>query len=280
MFVALELTQHGAGGIRNRIREILYRPVPEMQDAEALGRRYLLIRAPLVRGVPDWEEIAVLAGRYAGRMLLPDGVIPPEGSPIRTIQCPGFMRKVLCETVCALIDQTRMPLYRRILGFIDPDASHRDWLPQLLRHFTTIQVVTDREALYEETALEMMEKMGAPVAVRGNGALTPDCVLALAPDHTRFPRELRFSCPVMTSGSLAPLRNTDIITAPEIEASESLRLLSPEGVSPHRFAAALHEYCGLELARYRAATVRYNYQQISLAEAARLLLAAVEFPAV
>lgn len=272
MFVALELTEQKNKGIFDPIFNILTKPKAHLDEAEALGAPFGLIRAAARQGVPDWGRIEALADRFADRMLLPDGVIPPEDSLIAGLRCPRHEKRVLLETACALIQRTRMPMYRRVLGLIDEEGDHADLLYPLLRQYTSVQVVTRNTAGYTAAAEEMMERLGAPVQVGTSLSLLSDCVLILAPGAAFGEEAQRLPCPVLCGDVFDPPWPCRRITALEAATFPELDQCCPQGISPHRLAGALYEYCDVDTGSYVARKMLYNSRLTDVADVVRALL--------
>lgn len=279
MFVALELVEQDTAGqgIFGSIFNILTRPKPWLEKAEFLGARYGVIHAADGARGPDWEAIEALAGRFAGRMLLPGGLTPPPGSAIARPPCPRFEKKVLLATACELIRRTRMPMYRRILGVIDPEAAHTDLLFPLLRHYTSVRVVTGNLERYEQAAARMMEELGAPVLVGSAVSLLEGCVLILAPGAAG--PEGALPCPVLAGEGFPALPGQERIESLRAGVTAELAARCPGGIAPHRFAAALHDLCGADPGVYVAEQMRFGYKSCTLPEAAQAILQASGAPA-
>lgn len=271
MFVTLELQQPNRRGLLKYASALLPRPRPEVAERDAFGVRYALIRAQLRGGEPDWQAVEAAAGRYAGRMLFPDDVSPPPGSGMRAVSCPRFELRVLCDTACELVKRTRMPMYRRVLGLFDPQAEYSELLYPLLHHYTTIRVVTADPRLYDDAADRMLEQLGAPVLLGTDSSAFADCVLVLAPGTPAAPLKLRPPCPVLSTAPL-PLPGGDNFYAPEAVVQPEIAALCPPGTSPRHFAAALHDYCEVDVGSYTADRLSHSGRLCTLEESAGLLL--------
>lgn len=264
MFVALELISPQKQGVWGKVVRLLRRPKTTLEQVDALGVRYGVLRA-VVRedGGLDWPLVEELAGRFANRLLLPDHLELPPDSLLGALSCPEFQKKTLVATACHIIQQTRMPLYRRVLGLIDLDGSCADLLFPLLQQYCTVHVVTHRPDIYHAAAGDMMEQLGAPVLVGDQLTLLSQCVLVLAtgdvPDQTT-----PLPCPVLEGSPPPTQRQWDVITDLRVSPPQEVASLCPPGISPHRFAAALFEYCGLPTEDFAAAQVVYNHAAVPI----------------
>lgn len=294
VFIALELVEQNRTGIAGRLRRglaRLARPRLAPEEAEALGARYLLLRAPTSGEGPDWAAVAAAAGRFVDRMLLPDGLEPPAGSGIRPVRCPDFAVRVLLATACEIIRRTRMPMYRRVLGLIDPDAAYCHLLAPLLHHYTSVRVVTGKPWIYEAAAARVLAELGAPVLV--GETLTADCVLALFPGGAgqfpggagQFPGgagdfRVAAPCPVLVGPGCAPSSEwgphlvRDLLSDPIPVLADEVAARSPAGIAPHRFAAALCDHAGVApnaFGNLAAQSLLHNRRPRDLEEIVRML---------
>lgn len=276
VFLALELVESKQKGIFGFLSNILTKPTATWEEAEACGVRYGLVRAPRTRTAePNWTAIAQLVGRFADRVLLPDDLVLPPQSPLAPFCCPRFEQKVLLATACEIIKRTRMPMYRRIVGLIDPDGDYTDYLPVLLRHYTTVRVITENLQEYERAAAEMMDQLGAPVLIGTAPSILAECVLVVAPGRTFNDAGTTLPCPVLAGEQFDPPFRCHLISGLQAGGSPELAAQTPSGISPHRFAAALYEDSGvLPTGGFVAGKMLLDYKISDLPEVVRAVMQA------
>lgn len=265
MFVALETTGPGPNGIFGGILGILTKPKARLETRKVLGAVYGVIIAAEPSRAADWRRVAELAGRYADRVLLPDGI---DASPVVSEPAfPRFERLVLLKTAVELIKQTRMPMYRRVAGLIDEDGRYADFLFPLLHHYTAVKVLTGRPGHYSEEADRMMEELGAPVILCEDYSALTDCALIIAPDGIAFCEKL--CCPVLSKKPPKTRQESEFITDLTVIPEPELAAACPVGIDQHKFLAALYEYCGVEAASRPAGMVTWRYARAGLGEVAK-----------
>lgn len=236
----LEAVEPHYDGIFGGILNILTKPKPRIEVREAYGAAYGVI-VTSKPAAADWRKITALAGRYGDTMLFPEGVIPPP--PLCEAGCPRFASRLILGTAVEIIKRTRMPMYRRIAGLVDENGKYADFLFKLLHHYTTVKVLSKRYELYEAQASRMMEELGAPVILCEDYASLSDCVLIIAPDGIETTGKL--GCPILGKPAVTP-QSSDFITNLRFVPSVEQAMLCPSGIEPHKFFAALYEYCGVE----------------------------------
>lgn len=267
MFVSLEITQPVPQGILGRLRGILSRPKAWVEPRECCGGQYVSLCFNLGKNGPNWENIQRLAEEYAPLVLVPEGLNPPESSGL-SVYTPtsGFRRQVLLHTACEMIALTKMPMYRRVLGLIDVDGDWADQLFPLLRHYTSIKVVTRNLSRYRFAGEQMMEELGAPVLVGEQLSSLSDCVLVLSPVDFSSQEDFRLPCPVLTGGTCSLRYRPLLMEKPEVGLPRFAE--APPGIPEHLFAAALYELCDVEGINLAAKHLLLGHKRSHLAEAA------------
>jgi hypothetical protein len=267
VFVALELIDREIGGLLRKIRERLARPMVWLDAGECLGGRYAVLHVETSGGKIDWEAVERICGSYAGKLLLPENLEIPTGGRLRRLPLRRFGEQVLLKTACAWGDRTRLPMYRRMAGFIDPAGNHTDMLPVLLKHFTSIKVLTEEAQIYGEAAEQMMEELGAPVLLAEDFDSFRDCVLVVAPAAVHTDREVTFPCPILCGDSFEAAGRFERISGLQAAVREPVRSCCPRGIRPHDFAGALYECCGVVTSDFLPESLLYNYRRANMAEA-------------
>lgn len=271
MFACLELIQSENKGILKKLFNILTMPRVEQSVAHACDVEFLMIQVYGAEKGEWWNQVEQAAGRFASRMLLPEGCVPPPDSIVDKMRCPAYEREILLRTACMLIDRTRMPLYRRFLGLYDPDGRYMDFALPLLKHYSGLHVVTQQAGAYARMGERVMEELGAPLQISSQPDALSEAVLLLVPEPERLPEGFVPHCTVLTGGYFNPGAGWDVISSlrlkPDIPPEEI-----PHGIEPDALAGALHEFGGLRLRDYTAQTMLYNGRSVNLSQASAELL--------
>jgi len=268
VFVSLEITRPVSRGILGRLKGILSKPKAWVEPRECCGGQYASLCFDPGKTGPDWEKIRRLAEEYAPFVLAPEGLAPPEDSGLRVYNpTSGFRRQVLLHTTCEMIALTKMPMYRRVLGLIDTDGDWADQLYPLLRHYTSVKVVTKNLSRYRFAADQMMEELGAPVLVGEQLSSLSDCVLVVAPGDFSSREDFRLPCPVLTGGVCELRYRPLLVEKPEVGLPRFAGP-PPPGIPEHLFAAALYELCDVDGISLTAKRLLLGHKRSLPAEAA------------
>ena len=271
VFVALELTGREPDGVLARLRNKLIRPKFRLEQASCLGGRYALLKWEGA-GEPDWAAIEQICGSYTGRLLLPDGLSPPQESKIKRIIMPGYDNMVLQKTACGIIDRTKMPMYRRVLGFIDMEGAYDFMLDKLLMHFTAAKVYTRNVDVYNKAAVRVMDELGASVILAEDFTALGDCVLVLSPGTVYTDMSPGFRCPVVSCGPFVASGSYRLVSGLVCEPVWEVLAACPIGIRPHDFAGALYEYCGITSTTFLAKVMLFDYQITGLDQAVKAVI--------
>ena len=273
MFVCLVVQKQNSAGIFQRLINILTAPKVQAQTMCACGVEYLLIKAESGRKGVNWQKVERLAGSLAEEILAPEDVKLPPSSPLKRYNCTLFNRQVLLRSACELIDRTRMPMYRRILGLVDDTGEYADFLNELLKHYTSVKVVTQATDVYEKAAQDMMEQWGAPVFVGTEPESLAECVLILAPKGMQSVCSFRSGCPVLLGDreTASGQNSQDVFTGLRVQPKKELLELVPTGIDPHLFMGALLEYGGVQPAGLTAEKLFCNCKKTALTQAAEII---------
>jgi len=156
-----------------------------------------------------------------------------------------------------------MPMYRRVVGILDSRGAHGGMLPELLKYYTTAKIYTHNTPYYRQAAQAMMEEYGAPVQLCELPEGLLDCVLVLAPSGVEGCEAVRFLGPVLSPrDTLRAPAAFDHVTELRVLPSPPMRELVPRAVSPHRFAGALYEFCGVNMAGFVAGCAMLNSTRV------------------
>lgn len=268
MFVALEIIQKEPGGVFGRLRGMLVKPKLWLETGECAGAHYALLRVEASgrRDRIDWRAVERICGSYRNKLLLPEGLEPPIETGLVRPELRRFNDRVFQHTACEVIAQTRMPMYKRVLGFIDREAKYSHMLNELLRHYTSVRVVTDNLDRYHTEAERLLEELGAPVVVGTGLDSLAGCVLILSPGAFYTSQAAAFSCPVVAGDVFVAGGRCDLVTALRTVPGEPVRSACPAGIDPHDFAGALYEFCSADISTFLAERLLYNYRAAALPE--------------
>ncbi len=275
VFSALHVIPRGQGGIFSRLHSILTKPKTWAEPKEINGANYSVIYAETdSSGQPDWRKVEYLAKDWSRWVVLPQALQDslPTGSTLRVFNGEQFAADMLLHTACELIRQTRMPMYRRALGILDPQGNNAHMLYTLLKHYTLIKVVTNNLPLYEDAAEQMMDELGAPVLLSNQLSFLSDCVLVLAPEAFSSQEDVRLHCPVLchSESSLKLQYRCDTLTQPLPALPKGGEC--PEQIDPALFAGALYTFCQGDVVQPVASTLLYSGVTVNMQQAATILL--------
>ena len=235
------------------------------ESGQAAGGSYQIIRWSGC-GVPDWELIESACRRAYNRVLIPQGVRVPEGVRIIAPEFPHFERRIMRDTACEIACRSGLPLYRRVLGLVDPGGELAGLLPRLLRYYSLVKVVTENFGLYGEESERMMNELGAPVLVGCEPDSLGDCMLVLARSAGHLPKKA-LDVPVLCISGFPG--GAPCITLPQITPSREIIETCPPDIPLQRFTGALYEFSGVRDMSFTATAMLCDYRQSSLAETVR-----------
>ena len=108
------------------------------------GGRYMLITAEKdKKGQLDWQEIRRIAGGEASRMLLPHGILPPNGYGIRSFQGQALARELMIITALYLLRTASVSPRCLHVAIYDPMARMPALAAALLPYSGDVRVVTN-----------------------------------------------------------------------------------------------------------------------------------------
>ena len=152
MFAVLQIRPQ-ENGFLQKIKERMHPARPQaIQVAVKGGTPFLCVEASRRKGELPWEEIAFCAGRCAGRMLLPDGIIPPDGGSVKAFLPDALAPLILFNTACDVLSRRRQPPGEECITLLDPKGRLARRAGRLLAFASLVRVVTDHAAIYEQTA--------------------------------------------------------------------------------------------------------------------------------
>lgn len=183
MLVALQIQERHPRGWRQKIWE-RFRRAGEVRShfVSVPGGRYIQIVAECDRhGRVDWREIRRVAGSEASRLLLPEGICPPENSGVSSFSGQALRQELMRQTALQLL-RTVPALPRQTVVVYDPQGRHPSLADDLISLAADIRIVTARPAAYEEARERAMAQHGACLPVTDDTACIGGAALVLAPD--------------------------------------------------------------------------------------------------
>lgn len=235
MAVAIDRTKEP---LRQRLGRLLRGEALEWEDRICRGNRYrYAVWHGAVEHLP-WSRLALLCPRPRTPVLLPQGVLPPQGSPIRDYLPQDFTARM---TVAAARQAMRQSTAngRGLMGLLDPQGIAPWACGEWLDCCRGVKVYTLRRSRYAAVEAMLREEYGVPLLWAETPAELEDCVLCAAPYPTGV---LRVRRPVLAADRSAvqgsPTVNRLTLALPPALAAEV-----PPGVEPTLFWGMVTE-CG------------------------------------
>lgn len=252
---------------------------PEVQAefVPAGSGRYVKIIAETGKdGEPDWAAVRRAAGREAGRLLLPDGLVPPPDSRIGRFGGAALNRRLMENAGLALLKAVGMHPRLVQVGVYDPQGVCPELPLRFLPLAADVRVFTARPDRYARARFVAMEQFGAALTVADTPAALSSSLLLLAPDG------------LTDAAGLSPARGLALVVSPpgtasgRIAAAEkgtadgyrprvppALAAACPPGCGIESFLAGLYELSGVkEIADGPPEFLRIGGRRISLKDAA------------
>ena len=210
-------------------------PEPDVTTQKFLGTPYCRIVFP--QRCPP-EELLEAVGRFSRRVVLSKQLLLPDDFPLASMDPSPFLRHLCQNTALKILKESRIPLYAKRVGVIDPQGVCQDFVRQLLLLCPHVCVLTEQREAYEDFAREMMDAYGAPILLGEEPHILRDCLLVTAPTAfawTGYPLEM----PVLSAVSQSLPGLPYLISGLEPGLSEEARGELPEGVDPVSFCSAV-----------------------------------------
>lgn len=252
MFAALQLRPQETGFLKKIGGWLRPARTQAVQVAVKGGAPFFCVDAARRRNGIPWEEIALCAGRCAGRMLLPQGLVPPDGGPVKPFLPDALPPLALFNTACAVLSRRGTPPAEECITLLDPKGLLAHRAGKLLPFASLVRIVTENTAAYEQTAERVMEDYGAALLIQSSLSGARGSTVVIAPDgldESFFPEK---QCAVFSNRDT---RGGHVcVAASGIELPEPYSRLLPPGIDADQFAGALYEECGLRALGERAYT--------------------------
>lgn len=240
MFVVLKPIAPGGGffaGIKLK-KEISRRDIKSFRTEQGLP--FMVLEAFSGKRGLDWEEICDKCGRYAARMIMPEGIAIPGGCPAERF-VPSLMPALLnFNTAAELLGTAALPPDSFSLTLADREGRLSSALPRLLPLSSKIRVITERPEKFTAVCAEIYESCGASVMLRpiyekASGREAVICCDGCAPGELSGSLVFTFSPAVRGAVSVF---GRDILLSDEHAA------VIGDSIDPVTFSGALTELCG------------------------------------
>lgn len=272
MFATLQLQPQETEFLKKIYRRLRPARTQAIQVAVKGGTPFFCVEAARRRNGIPWDDIAFCAGRCAGRMLLPQGLIPPDDSPVKPFLPSALAPLTLFNTVCEVLSRRATPPTEECITLLDARGLLAHRAGRLLPFASLVRIVTENTAAYERTADRVMEEYGAALLIQNTLSGARDSTVLIAPDglaESFFPEK---KCAVFTNRETRGGHICVLISG--IDLPEQYGRLLPAGIDPDLFAGALYEECGLRALGERTCTrLRLYGTTTNIGGAARMLAA-------
>ena len=229
------------------------------------GRFLRLTALPGRDGALDWAEIRRLAGGEAGRLLMPRGILPPEGMGIRPFRGVALQRELMLSTALHLLRTASIPPRHVRIGIYDPNALIPQLAAVFLPYAADVRLVTARTEAYAVQEQLAMDNYGAALPLSREPETLNGSTLLLAPQgigHLR-PRVRG----LILSG--IPEIHPGVVGGYVPQASSACLAALPQGCDAWEFLSGLYECSGMrELVRRPPALLYINGHSVTMRDAA------------
>lgn len=248
MFATVEFIAPQSG-IKPRLQHFVHPPVPQKrQVAVPSGVSFCALRVPLNRNPGKknapllWKSVQNAAGRFAGKLLVPDASAIPAESGCAALICAAYRQTLLLNSGLALLQRTKADPANLIFSVIDPQAQFLSRLRHLVPFCATLRLVTNEPDYCRHAQEELLDAFGAslllsqePESVQNSHIVFDLC--GERPVHA--PQSIVFTHPEWAQQSTARF----VVTGNGVLLPERYRNLLPQGIDEAWFAAALFEQC-------------------------------------
>lgn len=208
-------------------------PLPERYTA-ATGFPYYVLPLPVIDGKPDWEYTSGAAGGCAGRIIVPEGLEPPEGCGLDVYFPERFASEAVFEAAVRLLEKSDERKNGLTVTVYDPRALLSGEVWRLPEVSARVRIVTENAGKYEFSRKKAMELFGASLVFCGS-TRESDAVLTAVSAR-----------PPGGEYKILSLRGRPI-TAPAA-LPEGVKKPDCPGLDNLVFCGALSELCGVNIA--------------------------------
>ncbi len=240
MFAAAAVVKDERRGMLAELWDRLKGRQTKVTKHKAGSCSFWLIQSAQTRRGIDWDEISRLAGRDRTRLVLDPSVPIPEDVFIKRFVPGEFALRLLANTANQAVDDSRIELYQRTVGLLDPEGRCQKLVLELVKHFTAVKVYTQAPGRYQVFCRQMLEYYGVAVMVYDAPQSLDDCILVLSPGGCSIGCRLPSDCPVVTAEEPEDCGG---IPVSHLACAGGQAILGqlPPGMSPTYFLAALYE---------------------------------------
>lgn len=244
MFAALIIRPQSNKFFKRKFQNTFPQKTEVLQTAVRNGAPFFTVTVSKKRGEIPWENVEFHVGNCAERMLLPNGVIPPENSKIKMFEPRVLPKRALFNTACELLSRSKRNPVGRTITLIDENGELSRDVYRLVPFASAVRIVTEKTDLYDSASEQIMERFGAALLVTDEVSRGADSDFIIAPNgvHDTF---LPSKMCIVINGREQPSQGFISVTCKNMNLQEHYRRIVPRGIDPDIFAAALFEKCGV-----------------------------------
>lgn len=241
MFSAL-IVENAPYTVKRRLRDRVLSPAVTSGYFTAKGGTpFKIVRAFRYRGEVPWYSIAAVK---TGRMLLPDGEIPPEDAGIKKFVAKELPSRLLVNSAFLALKQMDLPETGVCLTLFDDEGNLVDIAARLVLAARYLRIVTPYPQKYEALRRELLRSCGVSLVVTDkadDSAILTSTAIISSKSKSVFCRYkgILFTNSVCSSSYATVMRGRGI----ELDSEDSV--IQPPGIDPVAFACALYECCGV-----------------------------------
>jgi len=216
---------------------------PTAEYVEEGKARYYIIRCEYCAGKLPFERIKQLAGREAGRLVVPEGFIFPEHSGLSEFEPEIFFAKALYYSMFSVLKAAEVKANKIRLGIYDDRARMPETVLKLISVAGDLSVVTDRINRYDHVYHKALGEFGAAITVTGDIHELCGCNVVFVPFGGLPMLDFTKKTVVFSQNNFFAGRRNTVFTCGEIALPREYEHLVLPGFSADIIAAALYERC-------------------------------------
>lgn len=240
MFAVVCADESANRGVLRRLRHFLFGARLRVVRCELEGGFYYRIVADCGFDGLNWDELAAVAGKCAGQLLLPPGISPPADCGCARFNTDRYRRELLTEAAIGIIAAAAESSPQICVGLVDIGANTAQLVDRLLEHAASVSVMTARVSEYEAYAAEVYRQMGVSPLIGDDTGVFEHCSVILAPYGLGGVSRLNFGGVIFAPGEQGCI---DVLSD-TLSLPEGIEL--PPKILPFDFAAACRQTLGRE----------------------------------